>query len=115
MNQRITAVVVAPPRAPASAPISAVNARWGSRYCARTARRSDTRGRILSALCWRPGARRPRISMKKIAITLATALCVGAARAQPPDDALLGAANAEQPALLKTLERLVGIETGTGT
>ena len=31
------------------------------------------------------------------------------------DDALLAAATAEQPAVVKTLERLVNIETGTGT
>src|SRR5262245_57958527 len=41
MNQRITAVVAAPPRAPAARPIHAVSARLGIRYCGRTARRSD--------------------------------------------------------------------------
>ncbi len=35
--------------------------------------------------------------------------------AQGRDDSLLAAATAEQPAVVKTLERLVNIETGTGT
>jgi glutamate carboxypeptidase len=35
--------------------------------------------------------------------------------AQPRDEALLAAATAEQPAVVKTLEKLVNIETGTGT
>jgi len=43
------------------------------------------------------------------------AACVfGGAWAQQRDEALLGAAQAEQPAVVKTLERLVNIETGTG-
>ncbi len=37
-----------------------------------------------------------------------------AAPARPADQALLAAATAEQPATVKTLERLVNIETGTG-
>jgi glutamate carboxypeptidase len=41
-------------------------------------------------------------------------LVVSAQAHAAPDDALLGAANAEQPAVLRTLERLVNIETGTG-
>lgn len=35
--------------------------------------------------------------------------------AQPRDEGLLTAATAEQPAVVKTLEKLVNIETGTGT
>jgi glutamate carboxypeptidase len=41
-------------------------------------------------------------------------LCAGVAGAQGRDDALLAAATAEQPAVVKTLERLVNIETGSG-
>ena len=43
---------------------------------------------------------------------LSFALCH--AQAQTRDDALLASATAEQPAVVKTLERLVNIETGTG-
>src|SRR5687768_1812237 len=41
MNQRITAVVVAPPARDAPRPISTVSPRLGNRYCGRTAKRSD--------------------------------------------------------------------------
>ena len=41
-------------------------------------------------------------------------LAWGQAQAQSRDDALLATATAEQPAVVKTLERLVNIETGTG-
>src|SRR5262245_49246825 len=41
MNQRITAVVVAPPSRDAPRPISTVRPRLGNRYCGRTAKRSD--------------------------------------------------------------------------
>lgn len=53
--------------------------------------------------------------MKKtlLAALVAAAIALPAA-AQQRDDALFSAAQAEQPALLKTLERLVNIETGTG-
>jgi glutamate carboxypeptidase len=51
---------------------------------------------------------------KTLFATLLCALFTVPAAAQGRDDALLGAAQAEQPALLKTLERLVNIETGTG-
>lgn len=55
-------------------------------------------------------------AMKKtvLAAFVAAALA-GPALAQARDDALFAAAQAEQPALVKTLERLVNIETGTGT
>jgi glutamate carboxypeptidase len=46
-----------------------------------------------------------------LAALLATAFL---APAQARDDALLAAANAEKPAVIKTLETLVNIETGTG-
>ena len=46
---------------------------------------------------------------------LCAALLSLALAAQARDDALFDAATAEQPAVLKTLERLVAIETGTGT
>ena len=46
-----------------------------------------------------------------IAATAAWALSVSA---QPRDEALLAAATAEQSAVVKTLEKLVNIETGTG-
>jgi glutamate carboxypeptidase len=51
-----------------------------------------------------------------LAILLAAALAVPGALAQQPkrDNALFDAATAEQPAVVKTLERLVNIETGTG-
>lgn len=42
------------------------------------------------------------------------ALAMAFSHAQARDDSLLAAATAEQPALVKTLERLVNIETGTG-
>lgn len=48
------------------------------------------------------------------ALTLALSLAWGHAQAQSRDDALLATATAEQPAVVKTLERLVNIETGTG-
>ena len=41
-------------------------------------------------------------------------LGLACASAQARDDALLASATAEQPAVLRTLERLVNIETGTG-
>lgn len=44
----------------------------------------------------------------------ALGLAAVAAQAQAKDDALLAAANAEKPALIATLEKLVNIETGTG-
>ncbi|MBU6271724.1 MAG: M20/M25/M40 family metallo-hydrolase [Betaproteobacteria bacterium] len=43
-----------------------------------------------------------------------TALGLVCANAQARDEALLAAATAEQPAVVRTLERLVNIETGTG-
>lgn len=48
------------------------------------------------------------------ALSLACTLALGSAQAQGRDDSLLTAATAEQPAVVKTLERLVNIETGTG-
>jgi glutamate carboxypeptidase len=50
----------------------------------------------------------------RAAVALATALVAGAGWAQARNDALFAAATAEQPATVKTLERLVNIETGTG-
>lgn len=50
----------------------------------------------------------------KLAPALAALLIAGTACAQTRDDALFAAATAEQPAVVKTLERLVNIETGTG-
>ena len=52
--------------------------------------------------------------------TIALALIAGSAFATTPvgaqtrDEALLAASTAEQTAVLRTLERLVNIETGTG-
>lgn len=54
------------------------------------------------------------LAMPRLAAWLAAAtLCLGAS-AQARDEALWSAAQAEQPAVLKTLERLVTIETGSG-
>lgn len=47
-------------------------------------------------------------------LALGVALLHANVRAQTRDDALLATATAEQPAVVKTLERLVNIETGTG-
>lgn len=54
------------------------------------------------------------IQRTAVATLLATAFIAPAAFAQKRDNALFDAATAEQPALMKTLERLVDIETGTG-
>jgi glutamate carboxypeptidase len=61
-----------------------------------------------------------RAHFKHHAVTALAALTAGLfatslAWSQGRDDALLSAATAEQPAVVKTLERLVNIETGTGT
>ncbi|MET0542989.1 MAG: carboxypeptidase, partial [Variovorax sp.] len=48
------------------------------------------------------------------AILLGSALLVSTAWAQKRDNTLFDAATAEQPAVIKTLEKLVNIETGTG-
>jgi glutamate carboxypeptidase len=48
------------------------------------------------------------------AVLLAGVFAVPAAFAQKRDNALFEAATAEQPAVIKTLEKLVNIETGTG-
>lgn len=55
--------------------------------------------------------------MKKHILTAATALALGLSNAAwaQKDEALWAAATAEQGAVVKTLERLVNIETGTGT
>ncbi len=50
----------------------------------------------------------------KTALAFAALLILGSGHAAARDDALFAAASAEQPALVKTLERLVNIETGTG-
>jgi len=58
---------------------------------------------------------RPTLSRTALAMLLASALLAPATFAQPRrDNALFDAATAEQPAVLKTLEKLVNIETGTG-
>jgi glutamate carboxypeptidase len=49
-----------------------------------------------------------------IAVLLAGAFAAPAAFAQKRDNVLFEAATAEQPAVIKTLEKLVNIETGTG-
>jgi len=51
---------------------------------------------------------------RAIAALLAAAFVAPAAWSQARDEALFAAATAEQPAVVKTLERLVNIETGTG-
>jgi glutamate carboxypeptidase len=52
---------------------------------------------------------------RPLALLIAGGLCMaGIAAAQTRDDALHAAATAEQEATVKTLERLVNIETGTG-
>ena len=48
------------------------------------------------------------------AVLLAAAFAAPAAFAQKRDNVLFDAATAEQPAVIKTLEKLVNIETGTG-
>ena len=50
----------------------------------------------------------------RAAMALATAVIASAGWAQARNDKLFAAATAEQPATVKTLERLVNIETGTG-
>lgn len=62
-------------------------------------------------------SRTPRPFHRLAATALAAAgLVLGAsATAQTRDETLFSAATAEQPAVVKTLERLVNIETGTGT
>ena len=57
---------------------------------------------------------RPSIHRTAIAAVLATAFVAGTALAQKRDNVLFQAATDEQPAVIKTLERLVNIETGTG-
>lgn len=54
----------------------------------------------------------PTTFPRLLASALALAAC--AASAQQRDEALFSAATAEQPAVVKTLEQLVNIETGTG-
>jgi glutamate carboxypeptidase len=51
----------------------------------------------------------------RAALVLAAAAAVAAPAQAQRNDALFQAATAEQPAVVKTLERLVNIETGTGT
>ena len=57
---------------------------------------------------------RPFHSRNVIAAVLAGALLAPAAWAQKRDNVLFQAATDEQPAVIKTLEKLVNIETGTG-
>ena len=54
------------------------------------------------------------VHRRALAALLAAASLSSAAWSQTRDDALFSAATAEQPAVVKTLERLVNIETGTG-
>jgi glutamate carboxypeptidase len=56
----------------------------------------------------------PAIPRHALAALLATVFLTPAAWSQTRDEALFSAATAEQPAVVKTLERLVNIETGTG-
>lgn len=60
------------------------------------------------------GPMRPFHSRNVIAAVLAGALLAPAAWAQKRDNVLFQAATDEQPAVIKTLEKLVNIETGTG-
>lgn len=57
-----------------------------------------------------------QISLRRTTVTLllAGAFAAPAAFAQKRDNVLFDAATAEQPAVIKTLEKLVNIETGTG-
>ncbi|MGE8319087.1 MAG: glutamate carboxypeptidase [Comamonas sp.] len=55
----------------------------------------------------------PCTALVPLAAALALLSAAGA-QAQQRDEALFGAASAEQPAVVKTLEQLVNIETGTG-
>ena len=65
--------------------------------------------------CLAPLARRAPLRGLALAAVLAGSLgAAPAALAQRRDNALFDAATAEQPAVMKTLERLVNIETGTG-
>ena len=57
---------------------------------------------------------RPSIHRTAVAAVLATAFVAGGAWAQKRDNVLFQAATDEQPAVIKTLEKLVNIETGTG-
>ena len=57
----------------------------------------------------------PLLKARALALMMTAAvLGIGPAWSQARDEALLSATTAEQPAVLKTLERLVNIETGTG-
>ncbi len=56
----------------------------------------------------------PAFPRTAFATLFATAFIAFAAHAQTRDQALLDAATAEKPAVIKTLENLVDIETGTG-
>jgi glutamate carboxypeptidase len=55
-----------------------------------------------------------RLHFKNAAVA-ALAVWILSVSAQPRDEVLFTAATAEQPAVVKTLEKLVNIETGTGT
>lgn len=56
-----------------------------------------------------------RLKFRAAVALAATAFAAAALAQQARDDKLFGAANAEQAATVRTLERLVNIETGTGT
>lgn len=56
-----------------------------------------------------------RLKLRAAVALAATAFAAAAPAQQARDDKLFGAANAEQAATVRTLERLVNIETGTGT
>ncbi len=64
--------------------------------------------------CLPSPARRTPLRGIALAALLAGSLGAAPALAQKRDNALFDAATAEQPAVMKTLERLVNIETGTG-
>lgn len=57
---------------------------------------------------------RPSLVRRCIHSAFVLVLLLGGAAASARDDSLYAAAQAEQPAVVKTLERLVNIETGTG-
>lgn len=56
----------------------------------------------------------PLLMLNQVAFALILAVLATTPPALAKDDALLAAATAEQPAVVKTLEKLVNIETGAG-
>ena len=60
-------------------------------------------------MCSRPLFKAPTVALLLLAAVVSSSVC-----SQTRDDSLLAAATAEQASVLKTLEQLVNIETGTG-